>query len=156
MRSQHIWKEKDADGRKREVRVTKFGGVWRFQAKYASKITGVHFNAMASPRQVPPRRSRRLNHKKTESHVSASSGRLASREKLLAPFHLGLAIGSMGDGGMLKYDQVAQAGAFGWIADADDVDIIPHGVGDAFVGDPIEDGHPLTIARRRHRRYPAG
>ncbi len=35
MRSQHIWTEKDADGRKREVRVTKFGGVWRFQAKHA-------------------------------------------------------------------------------------------------------------------------
>lgn len=37
MRSQHIWTEKDADGRKREVRVTKFGGVWRFQAKYADE-----------------------------------------------------------------------------------------------------------------------
>jgi hypothetical protein len=35
MRSQHIWKEKDAEGRKREVRATKFGGVWRLQAKYA-------------------------------------------------------------------------------------------------------------------------
>ena len=34
MRSQHIWTEKDAEGRKREVRVTKFGGQWRFQAKY--------------------------------------------------------------------------------------------------------------------------
>ena len=33
MRSQHIWTEKDADGRKREVRVTKFDGVWKFQAK---------------------------------------------------------------------------------------------------------------------------
>ncbi|HEV2096244.1 MAG TPA: hypothetical protein VGQ82_07045 [Chthoniobacterales bacterium] len=33
MRSQHIWKEKDADGHKREVRVTKFGGAWKFQAK---------------------------------------------------------------------------------------------------------------------------
>lgn len=37
MRSQHIWKEKDADGRKREVRVTKFGGVWRFQAKFTDE-----------------------------------------------------------------------------------------------------------------------
>ena len=37
MRSQHIWTEKDADGRKREVRVTKFGGVWRFQAKQADE-----------------------------------------------------------------------------------------------------------------------
>ncbi|HEY2139569.1 MAG TPA: hypothetical protein VGH00_05775 [Chthoniobacterales bacterium] len=35
MRSQHIWTEKDGEGRKREVRVTKFGGVWRFQAKNA-------------------------------------------------------------------------------------------------------------------------
>lgn len=33
MRSQHIWTEKDADGRKREVRATKFGGKWRLQAK---------------------------------------------------------------------------------------------------------------------------
>ena len=33
MRSQHIWKEKDEEGRKREVRATKFGGNWRLQAK---------------------------------------------------------------------------------------------------------------------------
>jgi hypothetical protein len=33
MRSQHIWKEKDEEGRKREVRATKFGGQWRVQAK---------------------------------------------------------------------------------------------------------------------------
>lgn len=37
MRSQHIWTEKDGDGRKREVRVTKFGGQWRFQAKHADE-----------------------------------------------------------------------------------------------------------------------
>jgi hypothetical protein len=35
MRSQHIWTEKDRHGRKREVRATKFGGVWRFQSKSA-------------------------------------------------------------------------------------------------------------------------
>ena len=34
MRSQHIWTEKDGEGRKREVRVTKFGGHWKFQAKF--------------------------------------------------------------------------------------------------------------------------
>ena len=33
MRSQHIWTEKDEEGRKREVRGTKFGGQWRLQAK---------------------------------------------------------------------------------------------------------------------------
>ncbi|MGI8432640.1 MAG: hypothetical protein ACR2MW_10185 [Chthoniobacterales bacterium] len=34
MRSQHIWTSRDEDGRKREVRVTKFGGNWKFQSKY--------------------------------------------------------------------------------------------------------------------------
>lgn len=33
MPSQHIWTEKDPHGAKRQVRVTKFGGVWRFQSK---------------------------------------------------------------------------------------------------------------------------
>src|SRR5437899_60315 len=33
MHNEHAWKEKTADGGKREVRATKFGGVWRIQAK---------------------------------------------------------------------------------------------------------------------------
>ena len=33
MPRQHIWTEKDREGKKREVRATKFGGSWRFQAK---------------------------------------------------------------------------------------------------------------------------
>jgi hypothetical protein len=44
MRSQHIWTEKDDDGRKREVRVTKFGGAWRFQAKYADEIVWTYYD----------------------------------------------------------------------------------------------------------------
>lgn len=43
MRSQHIWTEKDDEGRKREVRVTKFGGVWRFQAKYADELQWTYY-----------------------------------------------------------------------------------------------------------------
>ena len=43
MRSQHIWKEKDPAGRKREVRVTKFGGVWRFQAKYEDELDWTYY-----------------------------------------------------------------------------------------------------------------
>jgi len=43
MRSQHIWKEKDAEGRKREVRVTKFGGTWRFQAKFADEESWTYY-----------------------------------------------------------------------------------------------------------------
>ena len=44
MRSQHIWTEKDGDGRKREVRVTKFGGVWRFQAKHADETDWTYYD----------------------------------------------------------------------------------------------------------------
>ena len=44
MRSQHIWKERDADGRKREVRVTKFGGAWRFQAKYTDESDWTYYD----------------------------------------------------------------------------------------------------------------
>jgi hypothetical protein len=38
MPSQHIWIDKEADGRNREVRATKFGGVWRFQSKSAGEL----------------------------------------------------------------------------------------------------------------------
>jgi hypothetical protein len=44
MRSQHIWTEKDADGRKREVRVTKFGGAWRFQAKESDEPAWTYYD----------------------------------------------------------------------------------------------------------------
>jgi hypothetical protein len=37
MPSQHIWTEKDGEGRKREVRATKFGGRWRLQSKAADE-----------------------------------------------------------------------------------------------------------------------
>ena len=43
MRSQHIWTEKDEEGRKREVRATKFGGVWRLQAKTAGEENWTYF-----------------------------------------------------------------------------------------------------------------
>lgn len=44
MRSQHIWTEKDAEGRKREVRASKFGGVWRLQAKYADQTDWTYYD----------------------------------------------------------------------------------------------------------------
>jgi len=37
MPSQHIWTEKDEEGRKREVRATKFGGRWRIQSKVSDE-----------------------------------------------------------------------------------------------------------------------
>jgi hypothetical protein len=44
MRSQHIWTEKDEEGRKREVRGTKFGGVWRLQAKRADESEWTYYD----------------------------------------------------------------------------------------------------------------
>ena len=44
MRSQHIWTEKDAEGRKREVRATKFGGQWRLQAKTAEEQAWTYYD----------------------------------------------------------------------------------------------------------------
>ena len=44
MRSQHIWTERDAEGRKREVRATKFGGEWKLQAKTADDENWTYFD----------------------------------------------------------------------------------------------------------------
>jgi hypothetical protein len=44
MRAQHIWTEKDDEGRKREVRATKFGGVWRLQAKHADEDSWTYYD----------------------------------------------------------------------------------------------------------------
>jgi len=44
MRSQHIWTEKDVEGRKREVRATKFGGVWRLQSKSTGDLEWIYYD----------------------------------------------------------------------------------------------------------------
>ena len=44
MRSQHIWTEKDSEGRKREVRATKFGGAWRLQSKMADDLEWTYYD----------------------------------------------------------------------------------------------------------------
>jgi phage gp16-like protein len=43
MRSQHIWTERDELGSKREVRATRFGGVWRLQAKTAGDLDWTYY-----------------------------------------------------------------------------------------------------------------
>jgi hypothetical protein len=45
MPSQHIWTEKDQDGKKREVRATKFGGVWRFQSKNSGETEWIYYDS---------------------------------------------------------------------------------------------------------------
>ena len=44
MPNQHIWSDKIEDGRKREVRATKFGGTWRLQAKTAGDIDWTYYD----------------------------------------------------------------------------------------------------------------
>ena len=43
MRSQHIWTERNEHGSKREVRATKFGGIWRLQAKTAGDLDWTYY-----------------------------------------------------------------------------------------------------------------
>ena len=44
MLSQRIWTEKDEEGRKREVRATKFGGKWKLQAKTAGDLDWTYYD----------------------------------------------------------------------------------------------------------------
>jgi hypothetical protein len=43
MPSQHIWTHRDQHGTKREVRATKFGGAWQFQAKTAGDLEWTYY-----------------------------------------------------------------------------------------------------------------
>ncbi len=43
MRSQHIWTHRDEQGSKREVRATRFGGIWRLQAKTAGDADWTYY-----------------------------------------------------------------------------------------------------------------
>ena len=43
MPSQHIWTHRNQDATKREVRATKFGGAWRFQAKTAGDLEWTYY-----------------------------------------------------------------------------------------------------------------
>jgi hypothetical protein len=43
MPSQHIWTDRNPDGKRREVRATKFGRAWRFQAKTAGDLEWTYY-----------------------------------------------------------------------------------------------------------------
>ncbi|MEY2439577.1 MAG: hypothetical protein QOI34_962 [Verrucomicrobiota bacterium] len=49
MPGQHIWTERDSDGRKREVRASKFGGVWRLQAKFSDELEWTYYDLPLLP-----------------------------------------------------------------------------------------------------------
>jgi hypothetical protein len=79
MPRQHIWTEKDGDGRKREIRATKFAGRWRFQAKIAGDADWTYYDAptmddLLALQQIVARKYRRRR---------ASADDVASVEKLI-------------------------------------------------------------------------
>jgi hypothetical protein len=79
MRSQHIWTDRNGNGRKREVRATKFGGVWRFQAKTAGDLDWTYYDRplledLLALKEILMRKYQRRR---------ASSEDLASVEKLM-------------------------------------------------------------------------
>lgn len=41
---QHIWTDRNQDGKKREVRATKFGGAWRLQAKVTGDLDWTYYD----------------------------------------------------------------------------------------------------------------
>jgi hypothetical protein len=80
MRSQHIWTERGEHGSKREVRATRFGGIWRVQAKTAGDLDWTYYERplledLLTLKDILARKYQRRR---------ASSEDLASVEKLIA------------------------------------------------------------------------
>jgi hypothetical protein len=80
MPSQHIWTERTKDGVKREVRATKFGGMWRLQAKTAGDLDWTYYERplpddLLALKEILARKYQRRR---------ASSEDVASVEKLIA------------------------------------------------------------------------
>ena len=76
---QHVWKEKDEEGRKREVRATKFGGAWKLQAKSSDEDAWTYYDVplledLRTLKDIVQRKYRRRR---------ASAEDLQSVEKLL-------------------------------------------------------------------------
>ena len=44
MRNLHTWKETTPDGDRREIRATKFGGNWRFQARLKGEESWTYYD----------------------------------------------------------------------------------------------------------------
>ena len=80
MRSQHIWTERDEHGSKREVRATRFGGMWRLQAKTAGDLDWTYYERpllddLLALKEILERKYQRRR---------ASNEDVASVEKLIA------------------------------------------------------------------------
>ena len=79
MPTQHIWTEKDEEGKKREVRASKFGGAWRFQSKSADEVAWTYYDL---PLMEDLRTLRDILQRKYQRR-RASAEDVASVEKLI-------------------------------------------------------------------------
>ncbi len=64
MPRQHVWKEREEDGVKREVRASRFGGVWRLQSKRADEESWTYYDRplpadLAALKEIIERKYRR-------------------------------------------------------------------------------------------------
>jgi hypothetical protein len=80
MPRQHIWTEKDPEGRKREIRATRFGGAWRLQAKTAGDADWTYYDVpmmddLLALKEIVARKYRRRR---------ASADDVAAIEKLIS------------------------------------------------------------------------
>ncbi|HYY13781.1 MAG TPA: hypothetical protein VE758_05045 [Chthoniobacterales bacterium] len=80
MPRQYIWTEKDALAHKREVRATKFGRVWRFQAKRVGDADWTYYDVplladLLALKEIIARKYRRRR---------ASADDVASIERLIS------------------------------------------------------------------------
>jgi hypothetical protein len=80
MPSQHIWRDRNDDGTKREVRATRFGGTWRLQAKDSGDLQWTYYEHplledLLRLKEIIARKYRRRR---------ASADDVASVEKLIA------------------------------------------------------------------------
>jgi hypothetical protein len=80
MPSQHIWRDRNDDGTKREVRATRFGGAWRLQAKSLGELEWTYYEHplledLLRLKEIIARKYRRRR---------ASADDVASVEKLIA------------------------------------------------------------------------
>ena len=79
MPTRHIWTEKDEEGKKREVRATKFGGAWRFQSKSTDEVAWTYYDL---PLMEDLRTLRDIVQRKYQRR-RASAEDVASVEKLI-------------------------------------------------------------------------
>ena len=80
----HVWKERDEEGRKREVRATKFGGQWKLQAKFSDEETWTYYyppllEDLRSLKDIIDRKYRRR--RATADDVAAVDKLLKDRER---------------------------------------------------------------------------